>query len=358
MLSFLLGFLMILVLACCVSIVYDLSAARTFMASLLAVCMLLYILAIFGLTNIAYYITAIASVAALVYCIKHWQKFFALLSSTTVIVLFAATLLSVAVLPWLSSNDPEVVNYWLPGLQYLKQTNAMPYAADILPQDILHPPLIWFLQYFLLYHVDYVDVGVVFCANNMLAFACFLPIFDLDRPKDRRDVITIAVEMILVASLLGIDSGYSTLSPGRLFAILYAYGLFLAIFCSVDKPFAVTEISLIISGVCLLNSTGFAFAFLILFVARVNTFFSTKGRGFFYRIFGAARRHMMATVSLATATSTFVAVLFLGGNTSARAAVSSVFSALFDFVNWTPYTVTVLALLLLPRLLRGKELSH
>ncbi len=327
------------------------------MVVLLGCALVLYIFGIFGFMQFGYILIALACAVCLIYCLINLRESLKVIFSVPMIILYIMLAGSLLLNTEFATSDPQVTSYWLPGLQYIISTGKLPYSADaVLPPDILHPPLLWLLQYLMLFSSESISLSVVYACNNLLAFACMLPLFGDEQPRDRYDYVLIAVKFVLIYGLLGTGSGLTTLEPGRLFALLFGYGIYVALTHPCHERFELTEISCILSGVMLLNSTGFAFAFVILLVARVMAFFNTKG-GLIKRIFSAAKEHFMATIVLTATSFSFVLLLFLSDSTSPESAVSSVLDALDDFLYWFPYTLTVLSILLLPSLVERVQES-
>ncbi len=357
MLSFFLGLIIIVTLTIAISTFFRLPPTNIFMVVLLGCSLVLYLFGIFGFMQIGYFFIVGMALMGMVYCFIQYKKSLSCLFSVPMVLLYAMIFGSLLLNSSVSVTDSEVITYWLPGLQHLLQNGTLPYStSNVLPADTLHPPLLWLLQYLMLYGSDGTNLNAVFACNNLLAFACILPSFGDERPNDRYDVLLILVNFILIYSLLGTGSGLSSISPGRLFAFLFGYGIYIVITKPCDKRFELTELSFILSGVMLLNSTGFAFAFVILLVARVMAFFATKG-GLIKRVFSAAKEHFMATVVLMITSSSFVLLLFLSGNTSPETALTSIFVALDDFLYWFPYTLTVLSILILPNLTQRTKIK-
>ncbi len=322
-----------------------------FMVVLLGCCLLLYVFGFFGFMQIGYLIIMVFAVVGLVYNISVYKRSITRLLSVPMIILAVMIITSILINRGFATTDKEVREYWLPGLQYLLSTGRFAYESDILPSDILHPPLLWLLQYLMFFWSDTIAYSTIFACNNLIAFACLLPLFGDERPRDRYDILLIAVKFVLIYSMLGTGSGLTTLSPGRLFALLFGYGIYIAVIRPGERRFELTELSLVLSGVMLLNSTGFAFAFVILYAARITIFFKLKG-AIIKRIITAAKEHFIVSVLLSTTSISFVLLLIISNNTSIELAFTSIFVALTDFLYWFPYTLTVLAILLLPNFMR------
>ncbi len=328
-----------------------LPVANAFMAVLMSVMLFVYLFSIAGFMQVGYVVVAIISIAAIVFCIAKYNKTKQLLFSAPIVTLVALVVFSVFINNAIFTTESEVIDYWLPGLEYILDTGRLPYSeAGLLPSDILHPPLLWILQYFMLFGNDGEVIVYINSANNLLSFACVLPFFGDEKPNDRYDVILLTIKFILIFGLLGTESGFTDLSVGRQFALLFGYGIYLAMTKPCNKKFETIELSLILSGVMLLNSTGFAFAFLILLIARVMAFLSSPEKNIIRKTYRASKEHFAATVALTATSLSFVLLLFISGNTDPTAAITSVFVALEDFIHWAPYTLTVLAILLLPAL--------
>ncbi len=351
MISFAAGFIILILLTVSASSYFKLPTANTYMTVLLGVALLLYLFSFVGLMNIGYYLIALVASICIIYCIANYKIIVTKLFCVPMIILYTLMAFSLLINSAVYTVDNEVISYWLPGLEFILENDKLPYAEDnLLPQEILHPPLLWLLQYFMLFNSDSEVISAVNTANNLLAFACILPFFGNDKPSNRYDAMIIVVKFILVFGLFGTDNGFTDLSVGRLFALLFGYGIFIATTKPCNKRFEVTELSFILSGVMLLNSTGFAFSFIILLVARIMAFFSSQEKNLIRKTFRAAKEHFAATIVLTITSCSFILLLFLSGNTEPVAAVASIFNALGDFVYWFPYTLSVLAILLLPAL--------
>ncbi len=351
MVSFLIGFGLIVIITIAVSSHFKLPTANTYMTVLLGIALVLYLFSFAEIMNIGYYLIAITGLCSLIYCIIKYKLIIKQLFCIPMVVLYILMIFSFFINSAVYTVDFEVINYWLPGLDYILTTNELPYAVpNLLPQEILHPPLLWLLQYFMLFNSTTDVVSAVNNANNLLAFACILPFFGNDKPANRYDVILIIVKFILIFGLLGTDNGFTDLSVGRLFSLMFGYGVFIAATKPCDKRFEVTELSFILSGVMLLNSTGFAFSFIILLVARIMAFFTSEEKSLVRKTFHAAKEHFAATIVLTVTSFSFVILLALSGSTDPIMAVTSIVNALEDFLFWFPYSLTVLAILLLPAL--------
>ncbi len=349
--SFTVGLIFLVALTVAVSTKFNLPVANTFMTVLLSVILLLYTFSILGYLWIGYCLIAGFSLLCLIYCVINHRQAVKQLFSAPMVILFLLILFSVFINSAVYTSDPEVIEYWMPGLLYILDNGKLPYSEPgLLPEGILHPPLLWLLQYFMLFWETDEIIATINNANNILVFACILPFFGDDKPQDRYDVMLLVVKFVLVFGLVGTDNGFVDLSVGRLFALLFGYGIYVAMTKPCNKKFELIELSCILSGVMLLNSTGFAFSFVILFVARLMAFFSSPEKNVLKKTYRAAKEHFTATVVLTLTSLSFVLLLYISGNTDPTAAISSVFNALDDFMYRFPYTLTVLAILLLPAL--------
>ncbi len=360
MVSFILGFTILVVITVAVSSYLDLPVSGIFMTVLLSVILVLYLFSIAGLMAIGYYLLTAFSILCVAYCLVKRHKAKKNLFSSPIMVIVILFVVSTLIGRYVYTGDEEIYSYWLPGLEYILTYSRLPYAVpQLLPDDVLHPPLIWILQYFMLFRTyGTIDISLIISCNNLLAFACVLPFFGEKSPKSRYDYLLLAVKIVLIFGLLGTESGFTTLLPGRLFALLFGYGIFVALTKPCEKRYELVELSAVLSGVMLINSTGFAFSFLILIVARVVAFFTSKEQGLFCRVLAASREHFMSTVSVTVTSISFMLLLFFSGNTELINAVSSVFDALADFVHWSPYTLTVIALLMQEKLIGMSEMKN
>ncbi len=353
MLSFIIGLTILFSLTVALATYFNLPPAKMFMVALLGCCLVLYIFGFFGFMQVGYLLIVGFAVVGIVYNIISCKRSSARLLSVPMVILTIMIVASILLNRGFATTDQEVREYWLPGLQYLLSTGRFAYESDILPRDILHPPFLWMLQYLMFFWSDSIAYSTIFACNNLIAFACLLPLFGDERPHSRQDVLLIAVKFVLIYSLLGTGSGLTTLSPGRLFAFLFGYGIYIAVIRPGERRFELTELSLVLCAVMLLNSTGFAFAFVILYAARITIFFKLKG-GIIRRIVCAAREHFVVSVLLSATSISFVLLLILSNNTSIELAFTSIVVAMTDFLYWFPYTLTVLAILLLPNFMREK----